>query len=534
MAKSQQELRKSQQELIKSQQELIKSQNLIKSQKSQQELIKSQQELIKSQQELIKSQKKKKKAQQKLRESEQELIKSQQELIKLGKRKNTPNLTYEKPSKLAKRENLISQKQQIMSKNKKRIEIAREKLKELRHKFSKSDLKTIKRHLYNIENKKRLLELEITNEYFDELDKKFLEFDEYYNDNDNDDNFIRIENVQDLFKILIYKPTIVNSGHNNNYIEYRSEGNEILAFEEYFNLIEPYLRELINDYKNKGEWKIQLTAQINFISLRPGSDETRVMHTRSINEEFMNGSDTDEIIKELFKSLLQRYQKNLQEKMKGSDFAFNGVNYLYYDLNKISISKGGSYIVSPKWLKDKKSTINPKDNDYKCFQYAVTLASNLDKINKHPERISKIKPFIEEYNWKDTDFPSTSKDWKKFELNNEVALNILYFPHNTKKIEIAYKSKHNLTREKQKILLMISNGENWHYLVVKSLSGLLTGITSNHKEDFYCLNCFHSYRTKNKLEAHKKICENRDYCRVEIPTKDNNVIKYNHGEKPIK
>ena len=52
-------------------------------------------------------------------------------------------------------------------------------------------------------------------------------------------------------------------------------------------------------------------TQINFISLRPGSDETRVMHTKSINEEFMNGGDTDEIIKELFKSLLQRYQENL-------------------------------------------------------------------------------------------------------------------------------------------------------------------------------------------------------------------------------
>ena len=165
-------------------------------------------------------------------------------------------------------------------------------------------------------------------------------------------------------------------------------------------------------------------------------------------------------------------------------------------MNKISISKGGSYIDSPKWLKDKKSTINPKNNDYKCFQYAVTLALNLDKINKNSQRISKIKPFIEEYNWKDL-----------------VALNILYVPHNTKKKEIPYKSKHNLTREKQIILSMISNGKNWHYLVVKSLSGLLTGITSNHKEDFCCLNCFHSYRTKNKLEAHKKICENRDYCR---------------------
>ena len=71
--------------------------------------------------------------------------------------------------------------------------------------------------------------------------------------------------------------------------------------------------------------------------------------------------------------------------MKGSDFAFDGVNYLYYDLNKISISKSGSYIDSPKWLKDKKSTINPKNNDYKCFQYAVTLALNLDKINGRKE-----------------------------------------------------------------------------------------------------------------------------------------------------
>ena len=384
-----------------------------------------------------------------------------------------------------------------MSKNKKKIETTREKLKELYHKLSKSDLKTIKRHLYNIENKKELLESETTKEYFDELDKKILEFDD---DDDDYDDFIGIENLQDLFKISIHKPTIVKSGYNNNYIEYRSEGDKLLTIEEYLNLIEPYLRELINDHKNKGEWKIQLTAQIY---LRPGSNETRCMHSRSVNEEFMNGSDTDGIIKELFKSLLQRYLQNLQEKMKGSDFAFDGVNYLYYDLNKISISKGGSYIDSPKWLK-KWSAINPKNNDYKCFQYAITIALNLDKINNHPERISKIKPFIEEYNWKDIDFPSTSKDWKKFELNNEVALNILYVPHNTKKIEIAYKSKHNLTREKQIILLMISNGENWHYLVVKSLSGLLTGITSNHKEDFYCLNCFYSYRTKNKLETHKK------------------------------
>ena len=93
---------------------------------------------------------------------------------------------------------------------------------------------------------------------------------------------------------------------------------------------------------------------------------------------------------------------------------------MYYDFNKISTNRGGSYIDSPKWLKDKKSTINPKNNDHNCFQYAVTLALNLDKINNNPERISKIKSFIEQYNWKEIDFPSTSKDSKKFELNNEI------------------------------------------------------------------------------------------------------------------
>ena len=110
----------------------------------------------------------------------------------------------------------------------------------------------------------------------------------------------------------------------------------------------------------------------------------------------------------------------------------------------------------------------------------------------------------------------------------------MYVPHNTKKVQVAYKSRYNLTRKKQVILLMISNGENWHYLVVKDLPGLLKRITSNHEDYFYCLNCFHSYRTKNKFEEHKKICENHDYCHVEMPTKDNNIIKYNQGEKSIK
>ena len=72
------------------------------------------------------------------------------------------------------------------------------------------------------------------------------------------------------------------------------------------------------------------------------------MHTRSVCEEFMRGSETEEIVEKLSRSLLQRSQDNLNEKMRDCDFIFNGVNYLFYDFNRVSISKGGSYIESPK------------------------------------------------------------------------------------------------------------------------------------------------------------------------------------------
>ena len=122
------------------------------------------------------------------------------------------------------------------------------------------------------------------------------------------------------------------------------------------------------------------------------------MHTRSDNIEIMIGDDNDDIIEELFKSFIQKYEENLQNKMRGSDFEFDGVKFLYYDFYEISLNRGRSYIDFPKWLKDKKSAINPRNNDDKCFQYAITLALNLDNIKRDPQRISKIKPFIDQYN----------------------------------------------------------------------------------------------------------------------------------------
>ena len=86
-----------------------------------------------------------------------------------------------------------------------------------------------------------------------------------------------------------------------------------------------------------------------------------------------------------------------------------------------------------------------------------------------------------------------AKKKKKEKNNATIALNVLYAKNKKKKFP-GYVSKHNSNREKQVILLMIQNGEKWHYLAVRKLSALLRGISSKHHGGFYFLNCPHSFR----------------------------------------
>ena len=143
-----------------------------------------------------------------------------------------------------------------------------------------------------------------------------------------------------------------------------------------------------------------------------------------------------------------------------------------HHFHKASLKRGKSYIKAPKWVINKRATINPKNKDNKCFQYSITVALNHQNIESHPERISNIKPFIDQYNWKGIEFPAGIRDWKKFEFeqnNKTIALNILFVPHNEKTINIAWKSKYNRKGKNQVTLLMIANGEQWHYTALKSV-----------------------------------------------------------------
>ena len=201
-----------------------------------------------------------------------------------------------------------------------------------------------------------------------------------------------------------YKPTEVKSTFDGSYMLYESKEDKDskLSIDEYFDIIRPYLKDMIDNHKSKSEWKIQLSMRIIFVSFT-GSNETHEMHTKNDNITIMRSVETEDIVSELFNTFHKRYQEGLETKMRGSSFTFEHVDLLEYHLHKISLNRGSSYIKSPTWIKNKGVTINPKNTkNNNCFQYAITAAMNYQNINCHPERISKLKPFINNYNWKDS------------------------------------------------------------------------------------------------------------------------------------
>ena len=190
--------------------------------------------------------------------------------------------------------------------------------------------------------------------------------------------------------------------------ESRGDKDNKLALYEYFDIIRPYLKDLIDNHKSKGEWKIQLLMRMIFVSFTD-ANETRDMYTKSDNVTIMSGIETEDVINELFNIFRRRYQEGLETKMKGSSYIFERIDLLEYHLHKISLNRGSSYINSHEWIKNKGVTINPKNEDKKSFQYAISAALNYQNIDCHPERISKHEPFINNYNWKDIEYPSHSK-----------------------------------------------------------------------------------------------------------------------------
>ena len=123
------------------------------------------------------------------------------------------------------------------------------------------------------------------------------------------------------------------------------------------------------------------------------------MHSKSNNIKFTCYNNANKVFNEHFDSLRSRYLDNLETSVRQSEFIFDPVQMMYYKCHEVNFRRGGSYLDSAHWIKKRKAIVNLKNEDDKCFQYAVTVASTYEKIKWNSERASNIKPFINKYNW---------------------------------------------------------------------------------------------------------------------------------------
>ena len=145
-----------------------------------------------------------------------------------------------------------------------------------------------------------------------------------------------LEHKEDCY----YRPVRVSNFWSKNYIEYESNSdrNKVLSVEEYLNKIRPYLENIIQDLKNPDSQEIQLTIAINFISSKD-NDEEGVMHSKGGKIELMIYEKADDIIEKIFESLLSQYKIGVATLIKGSDFIFDCVYFLYHKRHKIILNE---------------------------------------------------------------------------------------------------------------------------------------------------------------------------------------------------
>ena len=276
-----------------------------------------------------------------------------------------------------------------------------------------------------------------------------------------------------IMKILVHIQLTINSIFSDN---------TLLTLDEYLQRIRSELIRLMNE-----GCKVKLTVDAVY-RLKKDPNDKRTLHIKS-----KNTTDIDEIFSQLIKK-----HEELSKSLKNIDLASEGIESITYNFTEII--KMNTFVESPEWLKNKKCTINPQNNDNKCFQYAVTPALYHQQImGSKFFRVSKIKPYVNNLNWNNVNFPPQEQDYKTLEMNNKsIALSILQ--HNAEKISHVYMSRFNFTREHKVILLIITDGQKPHYIFVKYLDFLLK--SKYHCSEKYCLNCLKLFRTKSGLEKH--------------------------------
>ena len=247
---------------------------------------------------------------------------------------------------------------------------------------------------------------------------------------------------------------------------------------------------------------------------------------RKINLE---KTEVKDILKEMIKEILNTLSIYLKN---GSGWYFKEVIRLEVHIVEYKAMKGGSYIPLPNFIMRKKAIINMENGDNKCFLWSILRY--LHPREKHSPRISDLKKYENDLNFKEINFPVKVKDITKFENQNPVlpGINIFSVNDNNKVYPLRINQK---DCQKSLDLFFHSDGEKQHYSLIKNFTRLVRSQYTSHKSSkiYICKKCLTHYTKEDLLEKHIKYCGSNETTGVKMPTKENSILKFKHHFKKL-
>ena len=304
---------------------------------------------------------------------------------------------------------------------------------------------------------------------------------------------------------------------------YRINGIEGMDVDTFFTRTKRFLIDLLSRETRNRAVRSQATTWIRFVK-----DEIKLVEL-VFNSRMLavyNLSDMVEIVSEMIEHMQQQIKNPA---LRDSKFSFDGVIQMDIDFNRLNLTRGSSYMPLPDWLAKKGTIINPKNSDMECFKWAVIAAMKWKDIGDHPEQISKLRRYEDDFDWDGMKFPASTRDIKRFESRNEITINILAFED--KKVYICRKDKEY---DRVANLMLITDRNNKHYIVIKSLSRLLhSSNTKKEKAQYFCINCLQGFSEKSSRDEHYVHCRSNEAVRIEMPNKKP-IVKYSDGQYQFK
>ena len=328
----------------------------------------------------------------------------------------------------------------------------------------------------------------------------------------------------------LFTPVKEKSAFNNFSAQYIIKGEPLYTPAEFFLTAEPYVINIITTHRNN---KIKLV--FNCVMAKNHGSGFIIIRKSAFHSTYKiitESTDVYEIYWEMVDEIEEKIQK--MENVEGSGWYFYESESLTVHTDIWDPIKASSYIDLPDELKNKKAIINMKNTDNKCFLWSVLRALNPSK-DKHPSRIDKnLKSKEYSLNMEGIDYPVSLKDINRFEKQNpDISISVLGYSKEERIYPLRIIKKED-ERKYNIVLLLIKDGDNSHYCLVKNLSALLSSQVNNHKSKLYfCLNCLNGFDTPEKLEKHKDYCSEKESIKINMP-EPNTFIKFKnfvHSER---